>query len=481
VVRKVFLAGLIMALWLSILGVSPALATGNTLDYEKSRIDATEQQENDTDSFWDFLPFDLGDGLSNLLDDVDKFFDPVINALKDAVDWVSDGINDIGDWWDSLSDWTKDLIFTVIVVIAVIAVAVAAFFLLPFVGVALLIGAIIGAIAAGVFYFLKYGGTDAFGWSIIAWVSGGAVLGALGGWLYSIGAFGTLAGLLRTGLSRGLAAVMNGMRTFGGWLGQGLRTGARYLANGLRTFAGWLGQGLRTATRYVTSGLRSFARWLGQGLRTGWRFVSRTGARFGRWTVRSGRTMFGAIGRFYGGWGAFGKSVGIGAAVSFVWDVGSTVLTGGEFDVLEIGRNMAINGLTAGIGGPIPGKLLSAITSKGWGSLAGWSALSAGIGSASYGISEYFGGSFTTEDLIVGGIGGIIALPGTASIANALGDFAEPITQPMGNYINSFTADLYYWNDPKAHPDNGLKSLYNKGLEKFSEFQQSIINLYRRP
>jgi hypothetical protein len=465
------LFAIILCLLFSFVSVSPASV--GALEYNKSQIKPTEMQANDSNSFWDFLPFDFGDGLKDTLKKVEKFFEPVIKALGDAVDWAANGIKSVGDWWNSLDDWTKDLIYTILAVLAVVAVAVAAFVLLPFVGVALLVGAIIGAIVAGAFYFWKYGGTDTFGWGVLAWAFGGAALGALGGWLYSIGAVGAMAGMLRAGLARGLTAALNGMRTFGGWLGQGLR----YIGSGMRTFGGWIGQGLRTGVRY----LRSFAGWIGQGARRFGSFVGRNAMRFGRWAGARGRAAFTAIGRFYGGWGVFFKAVGIGAGVSFVWDVGSALVTGEQLNFGEIFRNMGINGFLAGIGGPIPGKLFGAITSKSWGSLTGWATLSAGIGSASYSFTEYLDGSFSVEDLIVGGIGGLIALPGSSAIANALGDFAEPITQPMGNFINSLTADVYYWNDPKSHPDNGLKDLYNKGLDKFNELHQSILNLYKRP
>jgi hypothetical protein len=469
--RKLSLCAIILCLLFSFVSVSPASA--GSLDYDKSQIKPTEMQAKDTGSFWDFLPFDFGDGLKDTFKKIEKFFKPVIKALGDAIDWAAKGIKGLADWWESLDDWTKDLIYTILAVLAVVVVAVAAFFLLPFVGVALLIGAIIGAIVAGAFYFWKYGGTDAFGWGVLAWVFGGAALGGLGAWLYSIGAVGAMAGMLRAGLARGLTAALNGMRTFGGWLGQGMR----YVGRGMRTFGGWLGQGLRTGARY----LRSFAGWIGQGARRFGSFVGRNVMRFGRWAAAKGRVAITAIGRFYGGWGVFLKAVGIGAGVSFVWDVGTAVLTGEQLNFGEIFTNMGINGLLAGIGGPIPGKLLGAITSKSWGSLTGWATLSAGIGSASYSFTEYLDGSFTVEDLIVGGVAGLIALPGSSAIANTLGDFAEPITQPMGNFINSLTADVYYWNDPKAHPDNGLKDLYNKGLDKFNELHQSILNLYKRP
>ncbi|MFE1246110.1 hypothetical protein ACFW35_18535 [Fictibacillus sp. NPDC058756] len=451
--RKLSLFVIILCLLFSFVSVSPASAGG--LDYDKSQIKPTEMQAKDTGSFWDFLPFDFGDGLKDTLKKVEKFFKPVIEALGDAIDWAANGIKSVGDWWNSLDDWTKDLIYTILAVLAVVAVAVAAFVLLPFVGVALLIGAIIGAIVAGAFYFWKYGGTDAFGWGVLAWAFGGAALGALGGWLYSIGAVGAMAGMLRAGLARGLTAALSGMRTFGGWLGQGMRAGARYL----RSFAGWIGQGAR---RFGS-------------------FVGRNAMRFGRWAGARGRAAITAIGRFYGGWGVFLKAVGIGALVSLGLDVINFFVFNEPLNLGDTLRNMAINGLLAGIGGPIAGKLKIALTSKSWMRLAGWGGLSTTLGAGAYGLGEYFDGSFTPEDLIVGGIGGLIALPGSTAIANALNDFAEPITQPMGNFINSVTADVYYWNDSKSHPDNNLKNLYNKGLEKFSEFHQSLINLYKRP
>jgi hypothetical protein len=469
--RKRSLFAIILCLLFSFVSVSPASV--GALEYNKSQIKPTEMQANDSNSFWDFLPFDFGDGLKDTLKKVEKFFEPVIKALGDAVDWAANGIKSVGDWWNSLDDWTKDLIYTILAVLAVVAVAVAAFVLLPFVGVALLVGAIIGAIVAGAFYFWKYGGTDTFGWGVLAWAFGGAALGALGGWLYSIGAVGAMAGMLRAGLARGLTAALNGMRTFGGWLGQGLR----YIGSGMRTFGGWIGQGLRTGVRY----LRSFAGWIGQGARRFGSFVGRNAMRFGRWAGARGRAAFTAIGRFYGGWGVFFKAVGIGALVSLGLDVINYFFFNEPLNLGDTLRNMAINGLLAGIGGPIAGKLKLAFTSKSWIRLVGWGGLSTTLGAGAYGLGEYFDGSFTPEDLIVGGIGGLIALPGSTAIANALNDFAEPITQPMGNIINSVTADLYYWNDSKSHPDNNLKNLYNKGLEKFSEFQQSLINLYKRP
>jgi hypothetical protein len=468
--RKLSLFAIILCLLFSFVSVSPASAGG--LDYDKSQIKPTEMQAKDTGSFWDFLPFDFGDGLKDTLKKIEKFFKPVIKALGDAIDWAAKGIKGLADWWESLDDWTKDLIYTILAVLAVVVVAVAAFFLLPFVGVALLIGAIIGAIVAGAFYFWKYGGTDAFGWGVLAWVFGGAALGALGAWLYSIGAVGAMAGVLRAGLARGLTAALNGMRTFGGWLGQGMR----YVGRGMRTIGGWLGQGLRTGARY----LRSFAGWIGQGARRFGSFVGRNAMRFGRWVAAKGRVAITAIGRFYGGWGVFLKAVGIGALVSLGLDVINYFVFNEPLNPVDTLRNMAINGLLAGIGGPIAGKLKIAFTSKSWMRLAGWGGLSTALGAGAYGFGEYLDGSFTPEDLIVGGIGGLIALPGSTAIANALNDFAEPITQPMGNLINSVTADVYYWNDSKSHPDNNLKNLYNKGLEKFSEFHQSLINLYKR-
>jgi hypothetical protein len=469
--RKLSLFAIILCLLFSFVSVSPASAGG--LDYDKSQIKPTEMQAKDTGSFWDFLPFDFGDGLKDTLKKIEKFFKPVIKALGDAIDWAAKGIKGLADWWESLDDWTKDLIYTILAVLAVVVVAVAAFFLLPFVGVALLIGAIIGAIVAGAFYFWKYGGTDAFGWGVLAWVFGGATLGALGAWLYSIGAVGAMAGMLRAGLARGLTAALNGMRTFGGWLGQGMR----YVGRGMRTIGGWLGQGLRTGARY----LRSFAGWIGQGARRFGSFVGRNAMRFGRWAAAKGRVAITAIGRFYGGWGVFLKAVGIGALVSLGLDVINYFVFNEPLNPVDTLRNMAINGLLAGIGGPIAGKLKIAFTSKSWMRLAGWGGLSTTLGAGAYGFGEYLDGSFTPEDLIVGGIGGLIALPGSTAIANALNDFAEPITQPMGNLINSVTADVYYWNDSKSHPDNNLKNLYNKGLDKFSEFHQSLINLYKRP
>jgi hypothetical protein len=451
--RKLSLFAIILCLLFSFVSVSPASAGG--LDYDKSQIKPTEMQAKDTGSFWDFLPFDFGDGLKDTLKKIEKFFKPVIKALGDAIDWAAKGIKGLADWWESLDDWTKDLIYTILAVLAVVVVAVAAFFLLPFVGVALLIGAIIGAIVAGAFYFWKYGGTDAFGWGVLAWVFGGAALGALGAWLYSIGAVGAMAGMLRAGLARGLTAALNGMRTFGGWLGQGMR----YVGRGMRTFASWIGQG---AKRFGA-------------------FVGRNAMRFGRWAGARGRAAIRAIGGFYGSWGAFFKAVGIGAGVSFFYDFAMAAFTDEQFNLTETIRNMAINGLTAGIGGPIAGKLKSALTVRSWKSLVGWSSLSTGIGASVYSFTEYLDGSFTPEDVIVGGIGGLLALPGTTVIANTLNDFAEPITQPMGNFINTITADVYYWNDSKSHPDNNLKKIYNTGLEKFSQFQQSIINLYKKP
>jgi hypothetical protein len=452
--RKISLISIVLAILCSLICVSPALA-GGKLHYEKSQIKPTDMQQKDSSSFWDFLPFDFGDGLKDTFKKIEKFFKPVLEALEDAIDWAAKGIKGLSNWWESLDNWTKDLIYTILAVLAVVVVAVAAFFLLPFVGVALLIGAIIGAIVAGAFYFWKYGGTDAFGWSVLAWVFGGAALGVLGAWLYSIGAVGAMAGMLRVGLARGLTAAFNGMRTFGGWLGQGLRAGARYL----RTFAGWIGQGAR---RFGS-------------------FAGRNAMRFGRWVGARGRAAITSIGRFYGGWTVFFKAIGIGALVSLGLDIIKYFFFNEPLNIVDTLRNMAINGLLAGIGGPIAGKLKLAFRSKSWIRLVGWGGISTTLGAGAYGLGEYFDGSFTPEDLIVGGIGGLIALPGSTAIANALNDFAEPITQPMGNIINSVTADLYYWNDTKSHPDNNLKNLYNKGLDKFSEFQQSLINLYKRP
>ncbi|WP_416730351.1 hypothetical protein [Fictibacillus sp. JL2B1089] len=480
--QKLSLFAIILCLLFSMVSVSPASAGG--LDYDKSQIKPTEMQAKDTGSFWDFLPFDFGDGLKDTLKKIEKFFKPVIKALGDAIDWAANGIKGIGDWWNSLDDWTKDLIYTILAVVAVVAVAVVAFVLLPFVGVALLVGAIIGAIVAGAFYFWKYGGTDAFGWGVLAWVFGGAALGALGGWLYSIGAVGAMAGILRTGLARGLTGILNGMRTFGGWLGQGMR----YVGRGMRTFGGWLGQGMRTFGGWLGHGfrasiryLRSFTGWIGQGARRFGSFIGRNAMRFGRWAGVKGRLAITAIGRFYGGWGVFLKAVGIGALVSLGLDLIDYFAFNEPLNIGDTLRNMAINGLVAGIGGPIAGKLKIAFTSKSWMKLTGWGGLSTALGAGAYGLGEFLDGSFTPEDLIVGGIGGLIALPGSTAIANALNDFAEPITQPMGNLINSVTADVYYWNDTKSHPDNNLKNIYNKGLEKFTEFHQSIINLYKRP
>jgi hypothetical protein len=56
--------------------------------------------------------------------------------------------------------------------------------------------------------------------------------------------------------------------------------------------------------------------------------------------------------------------------------------------------------------------LKSALTVRSWKSLVGWSSLSTEIGASVYSFTEYLDGNFTSEDVIVGGIGGLLALPG---------------------------------------------------------------------
>lgn len=446
--RKLSLCAIILCLLFSFVSVSPASA--GSLDYDKSQIKPTEMQAKDTGSFWDFLPFDFGDGLKDTLKKIEKFFKPVIKALGDAIDWAAKGIEGLADWWESLDDWTKDLIYTILAVLAVVVVAVAAFFLLPFVGVALLIGAIIGAIVAGAFYFWKYGGTDAFGWGVLAWVFGGAALGALGAWLYSIGAVGAMAGMLRAGLARGLTAALNGMRTFGGWLGQGMR----YVGRGMRTFGGWLGQGARRFGGFIA---RSFTR--------------------GRAFVRSAISP--RLAALYGSWKNVAGLFGLGAFISVLND---TIFSSEPVPLSEMITNAMLNGSLAAIGFPAANAVKQAWVARNFLSLTKWTAFGGFLGGTANSITEFVKtGQVTFTDIAIGVGVGVVSAP-MALVFSGLGNIgSEFANQKAGSLITNRAKDIFYWNNEAKHPlkDNWLKNQYNKGLENFSRFQDYIKNLYK--
>src|SRR5690606_9739990 len=196
------------------------LASSNVgdIEYEKNSLTPTEQQAGGHNGGISLNPLDWNwKKIGEFFKDI---YDKVIEGAKIGYQEFIKFIEKVGEMiaaaWDALPDWVKDLIVTIGIIIAVVAV-IALLVVGGIITIAVGIVAAIAAVVAGIVYFAMYGGTDAFNpLHAAAWIIGGALAGGLLAFAVETGAmaaFLTWSGnIIRVGIGKLGLAISAGWR-----------------------------------------------------------------------------------------------------------------------------------------------------------------------------------------------------------------------------------------------------------------------------
>ncbi|MCR2823706.1 hypothetical protein [Lederbergia panacisoli] len=412
------------------------LAASNVgdIEYENNSLTPTEQQAWGHHGGISLNPVDwnwkkIGDFFKDILD-------KTIEGAKIGWHAFTKFLSDVGEMiasaWDALPDWVKDLIVTISIILAAIAV-IALLVVGGIITIAVAIVAAIAAVIAGIIYFALYGGTDAFNpLHAAGWIFGAAIAGGL------------LAFAVETGA----------MAAFLTWSGNILRVGI-----------GKVGLALSTAWRFVMT------RALVPAFQVTMNAVRAVGLWF-RLQVAKGLLMTNLYRFVHGGWLGLAKHIlGIGlkgAGVSVAFDIVT-----GNWDPKSMGINAVFAFFTSLVGVGLWTRVNQAVK---W-ERVGWLIYGAGTGAVIEAGKQFVKG----EGMDLGGIGisslvfaSLIPMNmwiNKAGISGILVDFAKKYPP---KFLTQTYKDILYWNNPDIHPDNRLKNMWNGYVDAWNNFQYEV-------
>lgn len=451
-----------------------ASTTVGEIEYDDNSLTPTEQQAGSSGGGINLNPLDWDWG--SIGGAIGDFVDGVIDGAIDLWDGFLDFLGEVGqmfvDLWDSLPDWAKDLIITIGIIVAVVA-GIVLLVVGGIISVAVAVVAAVVAIIAGIVYFAMYGGTDAFNPLHAAiWIVGGALAGGLLAFAVEAGAIGLLLQGLRTGL---------------GYAGLGLRTAFQFI---------WT-RGLVPAFQAIRAGIQfAWARGIVpafQAIRTGiqaaWTrgivpaFQAIRTAIQTTWATRilpflqSIKTAFGSFLAANGGWAGLLKIGFVSSGVS----IGFDLLTG-ETDI----KKVFVNATIAFFGGIFGAGVWTKIRSlSGFFKRFGLVIYSGTIGSGLEVVRQWIiGDGINWAEVGIGALVFGTLIPAKYWMAGlsqafqktSIPDFMEKFAT---KFITNFYKDIIYWNDPKTHPDNGLRNYLNSWTDFINNVKFEFTSGYK--
>ncbi|MBS4220623.1 hypothetical protein KHA96_20205 [Bacillus sp. FJAT-49711] len=435
---------MLISLLFSVPVTTMAASNVGDIEYENNSLTPTEQQAWGNNGGISLNPIDwnwkkIGDFFKDILD-------KTIEGAKIGWHAFTKFLSDVGEMiasaWDALPDWVKDLIVTIGIILAAIAI-IALLVVGGVITIAVAIVAAIAAIIAGIVYFALYGGTDAFNpLHAAGWIFGAAIAGGL------------LAFAVETGA----------MAAFLTWSGNILRVGIGKV--GLALSTGWrfvMTRALVPAFQATVNAMRGISIWL-------------------RFQAAKGLLITNLYRFAHGGWMGLAKHIfGIGlkgAGVSVAFD-----LITGNWDPKSIGINAVFGFFTALLGVGLWTRVREAAK---WERI-GWLAYSGGIGAFLEGAKQLVTGNglnwgnIGISTLVWGSLIPMNLWLNKAGISGILVDLAKKF--PTKFFTDTYK-DVIYWNNPDTHPENRLKNMWNSYVDACNNFKHDVStgfkNLYER-